>query len=124
NKYLGMPVTELQKLQGRNDIPMLELFIISMIQKGIKHGDTLAWKTIMDYTIGMLPRPYVVKKIEDDTPRDVIPIQMSKDEKLKMIDRLRDKVNAEGESSETRDNQNEGLISRETTSEISERNED
>jgi len=99
NKYLNMPIVELKKLEGRDDIPMIELFIISMIQKGIKAGDTLAWKTIMDYTIGMLPRPMVIKKIEDNKPRDVIPIQMTKEEKLRMLDRARDMINAQGESS-------------------------
>lgn len=124
-KYLNMPVEELEKLNGRKDIPMIELFIISMIQKGIKEGDTMAWKTLMDYTIGMLPRPMVIKKIEDNKPRDVIPIQMTKEEKLIMLDRLRDKINAQSESSseniiESTKGENESTTNRETASEVSE----
>lgn len=125
NKYFYMPIEELEKLNGRKDIPMIELFIISMIQKGIKEGDSYAWKTLMDYTIGMLPRPMVIKKIEDNKPRDVIPIQMTKEEKLIMLDRLRDKINAQSESSseniiESTKGENESTTNRETASEVSE----
>ena len=99
NKYLQMDLGELNRkllkmqadvqAQRNTGIPMIEAMILTLTNKALVEGDHVRLDFLLDRIIGP-----VEKKISviDETPRDVIPIALTPDEKLKMLDRYREYI--------------------------------
>lgn len=99
NRYLQMDLGELNRkllkmqadVQAQRDtgIPMIEAMILTLTNKALVEGDHVRLDFLLDRIIGP-----VEKKISviDETPRDVIPIALTPDEKLKMLDRYREYI--------------------------------
>lgn len=92
NKYLGMTISEIEPLMKATDLPMLDLMIASCIYRGIKEGSTKHLDFLLNRLIGSVVREIRIKAPLDDNSRDSIPITMSDDEKLVMLDKFRDQI--------------------------------
>lgn len=89
NKFLEMNFNELEPLSKSKDIPMIELMIISCIVKGIKEGSTKHLDFLLNRLIGSVVREIKIKVPDRDPSLNEIPIPMTTDEKLQMIEKFR-----------------------------------
>lgn len=91
HKYLQMSYKQLTELmEKRQDLPVMDVMVISTMVHAIKEGDPKRFDFILDRTIGQ-----VVRKIRiESQPEAVtqIPIPMSEKEKLLMLDKMREVI--------------------------------
>lgn len=113
NKYLQMDLGELNRKaakmqqdvrEGNNTgVPMIEAMVLTLVNKAMIEGDHKRFDFLLDRIIGPIERKI---KVIDDGPKDVIPIQLTPEEKLKMLDRYREKILDKGKPEGTIDDSN------------------
>lgn len=113
NKYLQMDLGVLSRMavkiqqdvkEGRDTgIPMIEAMVLTLVNKAMVEGDYKRFDFLLDRIIGPVEKQI---KVIDDRPKDVLPIPLTTDEKLKMLDRYREKILDKGKPEGTIDNSN------------------
>jgi hypothetical protein len=98
NKYLFMTFHDLQNaLKNAKSLPAIDFLVMSLIANAIKDGDQNRINFLLDRLIGQ-----VVKKIRIETTVDQgIPIEMSREEKMKMLEEYRSTIEREAEIVDT-----------------------
>lgn len=84
-------------------VPMIEAMVLTLVNKAMVDGDPTRFNFLLDRIIGPIEKQI---KVIDDRPKDVLPIPLTTDEKLKMLDRYREKILDKGKSEGTIDNSN------------------
>jgi hypothetical protein len=99
NKYLFMTMRDIriamEDQTAKDKIPVINLIVISILQKALIEGDEKRFNFLLDRTIGQVVRRIHVKpEVEEDvTP----PIEMTGQEKLEMLDKLRQVIEKQNE---------------------------
>lgn len=55
NKYMGLPVDQLQVIAKDQSTPAIDLVVIKLLVMSIQHGDINRLKLLLEYTIGKVP---------------------------------------------------------------------
>ena len=55
NKYMGLPVDQLQVIAKDPTTPAIDLVVIKLLVLSIQHGDINRLKLLLEYTIGKVP---------------------------------------------------------------------
>lgn len=110
SKYMSMDVGEVQKILTRMQADLktisfvglstMEATIITIINKALVDGDHKRLEFLFDRIIGPIEKKV---SVVDDRIRDAIPIQLTDVEKLKMLDRYREKILDKNKSEEQLD---------------------
>jgi hypothetical protein len=92
-KYLYMTLDQIERSwQNKKDIPMVDLIVISIARKALVDSDHKSLEFLLDRSIGQSVRKvHVVTEFEDAPARD-IPIPMTKEEELEMLDIYRQQI--------------------------------
>lgn len=92
NKYLFMTMRDIRKSMedqtAKECTPMLDLIVISILQKALIEGDEKRFNFLLDRTIGQVVRRiHVAPEVEEDQRP---PVEMSAEEKLQMLERYKE----------------------------------
>jgi len=98
NKYLFMRWEEIEPLAKSKNIPMLDFMIISLMNHAVKDGDPKRLDFLLDRLIGQVVRKIHVQTEEEHIPK-TSPIAMSDEEKVEMLDIMRERILKNVESS-------------------------
>ena len=100
NKYLWMNAEQIEKSmkEGKSQIPALELAIMSIIYHSIKDGDQKRLDWLLDRLIGGVVKRIAVMP-EDISEEEMggVPIQMSNQERIDMLEKYAETLRKEKE---------------------------
>lgn len=99
NKYLYMSLKDIEIAVKDKNLTTIELMICSIVYKALTEGDDKRLNFLLDRTIGQSVKRIKVTTEQEDGPRR-IPVDVSPEEKLEMLDRLRKRIMQEKEKQE------------------------
>lgn len=87
NKYLHLSLSQIDSAwQNRTDIPMIDLIVISIARKALVDSDYKSLDFLLDRSIGQPTRKVHVVTEVDDTFMKEIPVPMTREEEIEMLD--------------------------------------
>lgn len=92
NKYIFMTYEDAARvLENKNKLPMLDMCIVSVIFSAAKEGDYKRMEFLFDRLVGPVLRTLKVQG-EPLPQKEDVPVSMSTEERLEMIDKYRELV--------------------------------
>ena len=96
HKYMFMTYQQIVNLMedSKDKLPIIDFAVMSILLHAVKEGDQKRIDWILDRTIGMAVRKHAVI-IDDERPEAKIPVPMTPEEKLTMLELYKKKVESE-----------------------------
>lgn len=105
NKYLAMTADQIEKaMANKKDVPILDLAIMSILYHSVKEGDFKRLEWMLDRLIGgAVKRIAVISEDLGEEDKGSVPVPMSTDERLDMLEQYAEMLKKRKKSEEVID---------------------